>query len=168
MPATQRRKTTQRKPARPRPAPKAGLAVELTIRTDAGFAGPADRRQIALAGLVAKPPNRREHPFPGLQHQLAVARQITRGTRPQRLARLLAALAHPQRLAILTKLLAGEATHKLLAKTTGLKAGPLYHHLRELRTAGLLGPKVRDLYVLTPAGRRTILVALALERACQR
>lgn len=170
---TRRQAKPSHRPARNAPAGRsttrsqAGLAVELTVRADADFAGPADRGQITLTGLVARP-RRQNHddPFPGVAAQLTVARQITRGTRPERLSRLLAALAHPQRLAILTKLLAGEATHKLLSNATGLKAGPLYHHLRELRAAGLLGPKVRDVYVLTPKGRRAILAAMALERLC--
>jgi predicted transcriptional regulator len=65
---------------------------------------------------------------------------------------------------VLRLLLAGEATHKALSKATGLKAGPLYYHIRELRSAGLIGPKVRDLYMLTKRGRRVILGILALER----
>jgi predicted transcriptional regulator len=80
------------------------------------------------------------------------------------LARLLAAIGHPQRIAILRELLAGEATHKTLAKVTRLKAGPLYYHIRELRSAGLIGPKVRDLYVMTRRGRRVILASLAMDR----
>ena len=54
-----------------------------------------------------------------------------------------------------------------LAKATGLKAGPLYYHLRELREAGLIGPRVRDLYVLTRQGRRLILATMATEHLCR-
>lgn len=97
----------------------------------------------------------------------SATRQACGRVRPERLARLLAAVAHPQRVAILLKLLVGEATHRLLAKATKMKAGPLYHHIRELRSAGLLGPRVRDLYVITPKGRRTILTVLAMERLCR-
>ena len=95
------------------------------------------------------------------------ARQLTRTWRPQRIASLLSVLSHPQRIAILGKLLEGEATHKMLGKHTGLKAGPLYHHLRELRSAGLIGPKVRDLYVITRTGKRALLATLAMDRLCR-
>jgi len=95
------------------------------------------------------------------------ARLIARGAQPEQAARLLAALAHPQRIRILLKLLGGEATHRLLTKATRLKAGPLYHHLSELRAAGLIGPRVRDVYVLTSRGQRAILATLAFERMCR-
>jgi len=101
------------------------------------------------------------------QDRETAARKIGRGVRSTNLARLLGALAHPQRIGILLKLLGGEATHRSLAKATGLTAGPLYHHLRELRMAGLIGPKVRDLYVLAPTGGRAILAAIAMERLCR-
>jgi len=95
------------------------------------------------------------------------ARQVTRRSKADRLAGLLAALAHPQRLVILRVLLEGEATHKLLRKHTGLKAGPLYYHLRALRETGLIGPKVRDLYAITRRGAHALLAAVAIERLCQ-
>ncbi|GMV98120.1 MAG: hypothetical protein AMXMBFR83_24730 [Phycisphaerae bacterium] len=87
--------------------------------------------------------------------------------RPEGLARLLGALAHVKRLQILVKLLEGLSDHRTLAKLTRLKAGPLYHHLRELRLAGLIGPKVRDQYVITSSGRRVTRAAMALGRTAR-
>lgn len=97
-----------------------------------------------------------------------MAQQVVRGIDAAKLAGMLAAIAHPQRLTILFRLLACEARHQSLARVTGLKAGPLYYHLRELRAAGLIGPKVRDLYVLTPMGTEVVLVAVAFGRLCGR
>ncbi len=97
-----------------------------------------------------------------------MAQQVVRGIDSVELAGMLAAIAHPQRLTILFRLLACEAVHKSLARVTGLKAGPLYYHLRELRAAGFIGPKVRDLYVLTPMGREVVLAAVAVGRLCGR
>lgn len=141
------------------------LAVELSTRQ------PVNRgtkvRRVALAGGRQPPIGRRLGQPLSVKDHDAAARMVARGARPMDIAGLLAALAHPQRVEILLKLLAGEATHQSLAKATGLKAGPLYHHLRELRMTGLIGPKVRDLYVLTPKGGRAILAALAMERMCR-
>ena len=153
------------KDARGRAVKPAELAVELGIRVADGSDREAKRIEIAA---VVRPPRRAApNGFPGVKDRETVARRVARGTRPDKLARLLAAVAHPQRLGILLKLLAGEATHKLLTKATRLKAGPLYYHLRELREAGLIGPRVRDLYVLTRQGRRLILAAMATERLCR-
>ena len=81
--------------------------------------------------------------------------------RRQRLARLLEAVASAHRLAILDLLLQGPATYRGLQKATGLNVGPLYHHVNQLRSAGLIGPKERDLYWLTPAGRTLTLILQA-------
>jgi len=130
-----------------------GLTREArTIRLDASTAsggGVGKKRTISQADREKK------------------ARRICRASPPQRVADLMAVLSHPQRVILLGKLLEGEATHKLLGRQTGLKAGPLYHHLRELRSAGLIGPKVRDLYVITRIGKRAFLAALAFERLCR-
>jgi DNA-binding transcriptional ArsR family regulator len=158
MPRDNRKSSVRRR----RPAPL--LAVELSIhRADGGV---MDKKHVVLVGNRQKIRARAMPGAPGLLDLETAARQIGRGIRPEGLAGLLAALAHPHRVQILLKLLGGEATHRSLSKATGLKAGPLYHHLRELRMAGLIGPKVRDLYVLTRKGGRAILVALAMERLC--
>lgn len=94
----------------------------------------------------------------------AAAKALVRRTAPERLATLVAGMAHKVRAAILMYLLGGPATHKALVARTGLDGGPLYHHLRELRSAGLIGPKQRDVYDLTRQGRRAILTGLVLER----
>ena len=124
-------------------------------------------KRVELAGAVRQPAGAAKGDFPREQDRQQAAKRVCRGMQPERLARLLGAVAHHQRLRILLKLLGGEATRQLLTKATGLKAGPLYYHLRELRSAGLIGPKVRDLYVLTPRGRRAVLTVLAMERMCR-
>jgi DNA-binding transcriptional ArsR family regulator len=147
------------------------LSVELAIHRTCEPS--VDKRHILLAGGAKKSGNRKnpkkrpQNQAPGALEVENAARDVARGTRVETLAGVLAALAHPQRLEILLKLLGGECTHRALAKATDLKAGPLYHHLRELRMAGLIGPKVRDLYTLTAKGGRAILAALALERVCR-
>jgi hypothetical protein len=92
----------------------------------------------------------------------AAARQICRGIPKERVASLLGAVAHPKRIQIMAELLGGDTTHRSLTRSTRLKAGPLYYHLRELRSARLIGPKVRDIYSLTPRGRRVLLGVLVL------
>lgn len=143
---------------------RAVLAVELSIETLDGR--PSKSTRVRIAGKAVRSRATPDAAFPGVRGREAMARQVTRGTDPACLARMLAAIAHPQRLTILFRLLACEATHQTLAKATGLKAGPLYYHLRELRSAGLIGPKVRDLYVLTSSGTRLILAAVAAGRLC--
>lgn len=142
---------------RERPA----LAVELVITVDDGW--DKDARRVAISGMFA-PRRGGRNELAAIRRRQVAAKQITARCRPGDLSRLLATVAHQQRLAMLCELLAGEATHKTLAKLTGLKAGPLYYHIRELRAAGLIGPKVRDLYTLTRRGRRMILGVLAIER----
>jgi len=144
----------------------AGLAVRLTVGLADGSTW--DVSEVELSGLIARPKGPRKPSFPGLRDTQRAVGHLVRGVRPNVITDLLAALAHPQRLTILIKLLGGEATHKLLAKATGLKPGPLYHHIRELRVAMFIGPKQRDLYRLTPKGRRAILAALAMGALCRR
>lgn len=155
-----------KKSGSPRKPQFAELAVELTIRAADGTT--PESKQVKISAIV-RPPRQSSQlaSFPGVKARETLAKRISRGIRTDRLARSLAAIAHPQRLLILFKLLAGEANHKLLAKETGLKAGPLYYHLRELREAGLIGPRVRDLYTLTRKGRRIILAAVATDRLCK-
>ena len=153
--------TADRRRRRPRSkCVAARLEVELALQVADGWTN--DKKQVRLVG---KGPRRRAaRVVPSVQDRHTAARRVSVGSRPADLARLLAAIGHRQRLAILRELLAGEATHKMLAKVTRLKPGPLYYHVRELRAANLIGPKVRDLYVLTRRGRRVILASLALER----
>jgi len=167
-PAGGRRRRPQDGPSaggRRPPADVAGLSVQIGFWAHLGTA--VEQTQVRLDSTIRRPPGVQAKAFPRARDILAAARRIARHSRPEATAGLLDALAHGQRLRILLELLGGEATHRLLAKVTGLKAGPLYHHVRELRSAGLIGPKVRDLYVLTPKGRRAILGSLALERLCR-
>ncbi len=90
------------------------------------------------------------------------ARTLAAKVRPAELAALLAAMSSVHRLRILLKLLEGAATYRTLQKVTGLKAGPLYHHIANLRLASLVGPKQRDLYELTRAGRDVLMGTLML------
>jgi len=145
--------------------PPSLLGVGLTVHVADGMT--RDSAEIRLLGAVSARSSRQDKSSPSLRDRETAARRVSRGLKPTAVAGLLAALAHSQRIAILVKLLPGEANHQLLAKTTGLKAGPLYHHLRELRSAGLIGPKVRDVYQLTRKGRRAILAVLAIGRLCR-
>ena len=92
----------------------------------------------------------------------AAARKFASRARLEELARVLSAFGSAHRLQILTSLLYGPATYRTLQRASDLKAGPFYHHINQLRLAGFLGPKTRDLYVLTRAGRNALLVALSL------
>lgn len=143
--------------SRQRPA----LAVELAITVDDGW--DKDVGRVAISGRLA-PRRGGRNELAAIRRRRVAAKQVTTRCQTEDLSRRLATVAHGQRLAMLCELLAGEATHKALAKLTGLKAGPLYYHIRELRSAGLIGPKVRDLYTLTRRGRRMILGVLAVER----
>lgn len=89
------------------------------------------------------------------------ARRFTRGDL-EPLAQVLAALGSSHRLSMMACLLEGPATYRSLQRRTGLQAGPLYHHINQLRLANVIGPKSRDTYALTRAGRNALLVALAL------
>ncbi len=90
------------------------------------------------------------------------ARTFASKANVQQLSRVLTAFASPHRLKILISLLSGPQTYRALVRATRLKAGPLYHHVNQLRLASFLGPKARDTYVLTRAGRNVLLVALSL------
>ncbi|UCG16895.1 MAG: winged helix-turn-helix transcriptional regulator [Phycisphaerales bacterium] len=90
------------------------------------------------------------------------AKAVAFRVRQAELAGVLAALGSRHRLRIMLKLLEGAATYRTLQKVAGLQAGPLYHHIAQLRLAGLIGPKQRDLYQLTRAGRDVLLAALLL------
>ena len=92
----------------------------------------------------------------------AAARKFSARARVQELARVLAAFGSPHRLQILISLLYGPANYRTLQRASKLKPGPFYHHINQLRLAGFLGPKTRDLYVLTRAGRNALLIALSL------
>jgi len=100
---------------------------------------------------------------PGPEAAVAkAAKALASRVRQAELAAVLAALGSPHRLRIMLKLLEGAATYRTLQKMAGLQAGPLYHHISHLRLAGLIGPKQRDLYELTRAGRDVLLAALLL------
>ncbi|MGB9626532.1 MAG: hypothetical protein ACPMAQ_16885 [Phycisphaerae bacterium] len=104
---------------------------------------------------------RRANRLPNAAMEQAARRVCGAGGIPA-LAAVLAALGSVHRLAILAQLLEGPATYRALGSRTRLKAGPLYHHINQLRLAGLVGPKTRDTYVLTRAGRNAVLAALAM------
>ncbi len=89
-------------------------------------------------------------------------RKLGRGVKWVRVSEVLAAAGHVHRLRIMAYLLEGPATYRGLQRATGLQVGPLYHHIDKLRLAGLMGPKERDLYTLTRAGRNLLLLAMVL------
>ena len=49
-------------------------------------------------------------------------------------------------------------------RATGLKGGPLYHHVNQLRLAGLVRPKERNLYEITPAGTKWLMLGAAMAK----
>lgn len=95
------------------------------------------------------------------------ARTVKRWGNPRtmrRWAQVCECMSSTHRIRILVKLFEGPATYQSLCKTTELKAGPLYHHIGVLRTAGMVGPKLRDMYELTRGGRNLVLAALPLSK----
>lgn len=94
----------------------------------------------------------------------ALGARLRRNVRVDRVARIMGVLGSGHRLQILGRLAGGAARYRGLVKTTGLSAGPLYHHVNQLRLAGLVRPKERDLYEITPKGLRCLLLAAALGR----
>jgi DNA-binding HxlR family transcriptional regulator len=127
-----------------------GVAEAFGRHVDSDFVELADFRAGRRAAA---------HPDATIQQ---AARRVTRADL-RRLKQALAAFGSVHRLRILTGLLEGPATYRWLQRRTSLKAGPLYHHVNELRLAGLVGPRERDTYVLTRAGRNALLVVLSLE-----
>ena len=163
LPKPSKRSSKAAKPQagrRPREQAAIGMGVSLTLVTAStgkprlSCASLPAGIDVAKTGVSTKPVTDEE--------RYRMGRRLRRSLREDRLASLLAAVAHPQRLVILGELLPGPCTHQQLTKATGLKAGPLYFHIRELRGAGLIGPKVRDLYQLTTKGEQALLGAMAL------
>jgi DNA-binding transcriptional ArsR family regulator len=77
-------------------------------------------------------------------------------------ARLLAALAHPARLALVRALLTGDRTsHELQAVIDSGSAGQLYHHLRDLISAGIVDQTGRSRYRIADSRVIPLLVILA-------
>lgn len=135
-------------PALDRKRPQWGLGTFIVVAEGLGHTN-----EVAVARTEAFGAS----PGPG-----AAARRFSSKARLDELARVLSAFGNPHRLEILTALLYGPATYRTLQRASKLKAGPFYHHINQLRLAGFLGPKTRDLYVLTRAGRNALLVALSL------
>lgn len=123
-----------------------------------------DEITASVQARQAKTTSKSRRTPPETQAWTQQARKLARTIREDRLAALLAAMAHPMRLKIVYLLLEGPATHRHLTKATGLNAGPLYHHIRELRQAGIIGPKSRDLYTLTRSGHRMAMILAILQK----
>lgn len=98
------------------------------------------------------------NPKPGQRPKATVLGAVDAGN----VAKMLAGLAHPDRIRILRAILEGAATHFALHKAVGLKTGPLYHHLRALERSGVLTMATRNAYELTELGRITLLVTHTL------
>jgi len=144
---------------------KFGFVARLEIETD--NCPIRDKKKIEISGLAKPVKSHKKDKIPCLRDMEKVAKRVSKGFDADSMAAILAAMGHVQRLRIMLKLLGGDATHKLLSKETGLKPGPLYHHIRELRSAGMIGPKIRDLYTLSDTGRRVLLTILAMWKACK-
>lgn len=81
---------------------------------------------------------------------------------PAATARLLAALGHPARLALVRALLAGVRTSQELQEVIGSgSAGQLYHHLKDLMAAGVVDQAGRSRYRIASARIVPLLVILA-------
>jgi len=137
-------------------APAVGLGAAMTVVEALG--GKTDVQNATAEAFIR---GRRAGRLPNTAMEEAARRICRRGDIPA-LAGVLAALGSVHRLTILAQLLEGPATYRALGRRTSLKAGPLYHHINQLRLAGLVGPKARDTYVLTRAGRNAVLGALAM------
>jgi len=138
-------------------APAVGLGVATMVVEALG--GKTDVQDAAAAAFIR---GRRAGRLPNTAMEKAAKRICRRSDIPA-LAGVLAALGSVHRLTILAQLLEGPATYRALRRRTSLRAGPLYHHINQLRLAGLVGPKARDTYVLTRAGRNAVLAALAMQ-----
>jgi DNA-binding HxlR family transcriptional regulator len=100
----------------------------------------------------------RFHPTPGQRPKATILGAVDAG----HIAKMLAGLAHRDRIRILRAILQGAGTHFELHKAVGLKTGPLYHHLRALERAGILMMAMRNVYELTEQGRVALLVTHTL------
>jgi DNA-binding transcriptional ArsR family regulator len=81
---------------------------------------------------------------------------------PIGLARVMAALGHPTRLALVRALLVGARTSQELQAVIGSEsAGQLYHHLKDLLAAGVVDQAGRSLYRISTARIVPLLVILA-------
>ena len=81
---------------------------------------------------------------------------------PAGVARLLAALGHPSRLALVRDLLTGPRTSRELQAVIGSgSAGQLYHHLKDLIAAGIVGQSGRSCYQIAVDRVIPLLVILA-------
>lgn len=133
----------------------AGLGAFVAVAEAVGEA--VDVRAGRVSEFAAGAPARRR---PVATIEKAARRLGARGATS--LAEVLAAVGSPHRLAMLCQLLEGPATYQSLRRRVRLQAGPLYHHINQLRSARLIGPKVRDTYSLTRAGRNVVLILLSL------
>jgi DNA-binding transcriptional ArsR family regulator len=81
---------------------------------------------------------------------------------PAGLARLMAALGHPTRLALVRALLVGARTSQELQAVIGSEsAGQLYHHLKDLLSVGVVDQTGRSLYRISASRVVPLLVILA-------
>jgi DNA-binding HxlR family transcriptional regulator len=135
--------------------PVIGLGTFVIVAEALG--GGVDAKTVAAEAFIT---GRRAERQPNTAVERA-AKRFCRGNLED-LTRVLSALGSVHRLAILAQLLEGPATYRSLQHRTRLKAGPLYHHVNQLRLTNLVGPKSRDTYVLTRAGRNALLLMLSL------
>ena len=81
---------------------------------------------------------------------------------PQALVRVLAALAHPARLALARALVEAPRSSQELQQVIGAgSAGPLYHHLKEMVAAGLVHQVDRSRYEVKAEHTIPLLTLLA-------
>lgn len=82
---------------------------------------------------------------------------------PDQIVRVLTALAHPLRLALLRLLLDGPQSSQKLQEALGVSSpGQLYHHLRELQATGIIEQHGRSSYTLPVRHYIPVLAMLAI------
>jgi ArsR family transcriptional regulator len=147
----------RRRPQQPQDAAGAPLALieHLRGRRKGRFRAKGMRGAIAYGGAVVFGEREclwiKEHPLPDV---CALA--------PDRLAQVLAALAHPARLILLRALLEQARTSQELQAILGVSSpGQLYHHLKELLAAGVVTQARRSHYEITPRQVVPLLAVLA-------
>jgi hypothetical protein len=151
-------------PARPAPASEAPTAIALVdrlrrLKGDA-YEAPGVRGAVAYAGAARF--GEREHLWVR-EHGLPAVL----GLEPARLARALATLGHPARLALVHALLRGPAGSQELQEVLGVSsAGPLYHHLKDLIAAGIVVQARRNVYEIPAHHVVPLLTVLAAAHDC--
>lgn len=158
---------------------RGGSTADKTSRNNKGWASQVfpelstKRRQFGIGVFVAVAERQgdvaeightqigRFFKLPGEKPKTSLLDQVA----PEVVSRLLAGLAHRDRVRIAKAILLGARSHHQIREAVGLKTGPLYHHLRALERAGMVEILDRNTYSLTDFGRLAMLVGAAVSSA---